>query len=157
MWGSPACPGKGLECLLSWKDGPTSLKQYPSQGLLIPSPAANHVNPDLFDRAVCPGAANPPACGWAGAMASTVLTLPARKGSVQRSGQQGSTLGRRERALQFVFKIDFKDHTCDVHKTPTGRASSGDGRPGSCVSLRPPGASVSFSVKGERNIYLGTK
>ena len=66
MWGSPSCPGKGLECLLSWKDGPASLKQYPSQGLLIPSPAANHVNPDLFDRAVCPGAANPPACERAG-------------------------------------------------------------------------------------------
>lgn len=61
VWGLPACPGKSLG-LLPELERLTSLKQHPSQGLLIPRPATDHVNPDLSDQAACPGAASPLAC-----------------------------------------------------------------------------------------------
>lgn len=141
---------------LSWKDGLTSLKQQPSQGLLIPSPAADHVNPDLSERAACPGAANPPA--YRGGRDARCLSSPrlAGRACVQRSGQQASTLGRRHSALQLLFTIVSRaTHVMYMQLLQEEKVRGG--RPASCVSPALPGALVSTFVKGQGNLYLGTK
>lgn len=144
--GQPARPGKGPGLFLSWKDSPASLKQYLSQGLLIPPAAADHVNPGLCEPAACPGATNQQACEQAGVIpsqpSSPRLPEPGRA-TVQRSGQQDSILGRTQSALWPVFSTGFRDPLCEAQEAPTtGRLSSG--------------ASVSLSLQGERS-YLGTK
>lgn len=132
------------------KDGRTSLKQYPPQGLLIPWPAADHVNPDLSDRAACPGAASPPACAGGGDARLPEFASPARKGPRTKVGTTGPHPGRRQRALQLVSGPHM-----DARATCAGRTRSGVWGPGACVSLGPPGASLSLLVKGQRSIYLG--
>lgn len=109
---------------LSWKDRLTSLKQHPSQGLLIPSPAADHVNPDLSERAACPGAANPPA--YRGGRDARCLSSPRLPGRacVQRSGQQASTLGGRQSAPQLLYDC-LQGHTWDIQTASAGREGSG--------------------------------
>lgn len=133
------------------KVGLTSLKQYPSQGLLIPSLAADHVNPALSDRAVCPGAASPPACRGGGDARLPELTSPATK--VSTIGQHP---GEKAECPSAHLEDPFKDHMCDVHAAPAGTARSGNGRPG----YHEPGASRGLGLlvcQGERNTYLGTK
>lgn len=135
---------------LSWKDGLTSLKQHPSQGLLIPSPAADHVNPDLSERAACPGAANPPA--YRGGRDARCLSSPRLPGRacVQRSGQQASTLGGRQSAPQPLFMIVCRA-THGMYIQPLQEEKVRGGRPASCVSPALPGALVLF-VKGQENL-----
>lgn len=127
------------------KVGLTSLKQYPSQGLLILSLAAGHVNPALSDRAVCPGAASPPACRGGGDARLPELTSRATK--VRTAGQHPE---EEAECPSTHLEDPFKDHT--------GIARSGNGRPGYHLSLGPSEALDSLSVKErEISIYLGTE
>lgn len=115
MWGLPSCPGALPEL-----ERRTNLKTTLFQGLLIPSPVADHVNPDLSERAACPGAANPAA--YRGGRDARCLSSPRLPGRacVQRSGQQASTLGRRQSAPQLLFTIVSRPHI-DVHTASAGR------------------------------------
>lgn len=107
-------PARGL--FLGWKDGLTFFKQYPSQGLLILAPAADHVNPDLSDWAACPGAANPAACRGGGDAWLPELTSPARKGLCTKVRTTGQCPGE-EAACPLACPYDyFKEHTCDVQE-----------------------------------------
>lgn len=80
------------------KVGLTSLKQYPSQGLLILSLAAGRVNPALTGQC----AQEPPAHRPAGVEA--MPGCPSSPRVPQRSGLQASTLRRRRSALQLISK-----------------------------------------------------
>lgn len=101
---------------LNRKDSLTSLKQYPSQGLLIPSAAADHVNPDLCDQAACPGAASQVRAGRADAQ-PVELTPPAsaRKGSRAKVRMTGQHPGDETECPLACLSWD---PMCDVHETP---------------------------------------
>lgn len=146
--GTAGLPRKGAGLFLAWKVGLTSLKQYPSQGLLIPLLAADHVNPALSDRAAFPGAANPLVCRGGGDARLPELTSPATK--VRTTGQHP---GEEAECPSAHLEDPFKDHTCDVRAAFAEIARLGNGRPRYHLSLGPPGALDSLSVK-EREISI---
>lgn len=136
-------PAQGL--FLSWKVGlASSFKQHPSQGLLIPSPAADHVNPALSDRALCPATANPPACRGGDDGRPPELTSAARKSLCTKVRTAGQRRGEEAEYPSAHLYECFKDHTCDI-----GKRRSRDGRLASRVSLGLPGALVPLFTKGQ--------
>lgn len=114
------------------------------QGLLIPWPAAGHVNPVLSDRAVCPGAASPPARDD---RLTELTSLPGRAPApAQRSVPQAGPQ-RRQSALQLTFKISHS-RTTDVGHMQLHR---GGGRR-ACVSWARWGLGPCLSRDTERAV-----
>lgn len=100
-------PAQGRGQAASELERGLTLQTIPFQGLLIPLPAAGHVNPDLSDQATCPEAANPPACD---VRLNELTSLPGRalaQRSVPRARPQ-----RRQSACQLAFKVFQGSQTC---------------------------------------------
>lgn len=107
----------------------------PFQGLLIPWPAAGHGNPDLSDRAACPGAANPPACD---VRLTELTSLPGRAPAQRPEPQAGPRGGR----VPFGSPLRHSNQgaqtccTCSLHRGGGRRAcvSWAHGGLGPCLS-----------------------